>query len=142
MVNHHDCTGLRNLNFKCITCNCEFDGEEQYQIHVKTHDTLPSEPLQTKEILEETNVVHKCKECSSNNDDLNSHVDNKHVKETGILKEPQPETFQCDKCEYETGQNEQLAIHATGQHTTTESTSCTKCDYDGNNKKELDAHLL
>ena len=64
VINHHDCTGIRNLNFKCITCDCEFDGEEQYQAHVKTHDTDLKKQPQSHESVRENLFVLECKECS------------------------------------------------------------------------------
>ena len=54
IINHHDCTGLGNMNFKCVACQCEFDGEDQYQTHIKTHDSqMPTVVNQVK-----------CKECT------------------------------------------------------------------------------
>ena len=94
VVKHHDCTGIRNLNFKCITCNCEFDGEELYQSHVKTHDVVTVEQPQVQDCTAENHTILKCKECSyvsENNSELNKHVSTTHGQPSDILKEKQSE---------------------------------------------------
>ena len=126
VVKHHDCTGIRNLNFKCITCNCEFDGEELYQSHVKTHDVVTVEQPQVQDCTAENHTILKCKECSyvsENNSELNKHEATTHGQLSDVLKEKQSEAKR-------------------GPLTPdVECTSCTQCEFDGNTKEELDAHL-
>ena len=62
---------------------------------------------------------------------MNLHIVNTHGQPKG-----------CDKCDYETYQDDQLLIHTASEHSLkVESTSCNHCEFDGSNKEDLDAHL-
>ena len=122
VINIHDCTGLKNMNFVCRICNNEFNGEDEYNTHVKTHESEETSPQEAHELSEENHQIHKCEECNhefQNIIDLKAHTESVHT--------------QCN-----TQVKDSTVVQPTPD---VEITSCTLCDFDGNNKDELEAHL-
>ena len=142
MIKHHDCTGIQNLNFKCTTCHCEFDGEERYLEHIKTHEVIPV--MSQKKIQESPNkeLKFKCKECEfvfNSNSKMNMHMKETHAQnKLGV---------ECDLCEAEGNEAKNLSSHIHDENrediaTRDLSVICGECGLTFVNEEHCYTHMM
>ena len=134
------------VKFICIVCGYEFTVAEDYDSHVKTHETANEDEV--KEQMELENIVFnhiietyiateitdlKCDMCEHLADAKTSlmvHVQTKHETEQT-----------CPESDYNSNQEKKIKTHDADGHTSANYQSCQDCAYVCTKKGEMDTHI-